>query len=81
MKTNFKIGDIIYFINNNEVKKEKITGIAIYQGDIKSLYNEKNVKKGDYLVEYHCGPYVTVTEDKAYKTSDELKLSIFDKVK
>ena len=48
MKT-FKIGDEIYFLKNNEIQLKTISGISTYEGTIKELYFNKEIKEGDVL--------------------------------
>jgi hypothetical protein len=77
----FNIGDEIFFMENNEIKNAKIVGISSYVGSIYSLNMKKDIPQGEVLNIYHCGPYVEVEEDKAYKSLAELKKVLFAKFK
>ena len=77
MQTKFKIHDEIHFMENNKPQSGKIKGISTYEGNIKALHFEREVVKDKILVCYHCGPYISVDEQNAFASKEELQKSLF----
>jgi len=68
----FKIGQEIFFVENNLPKKSEIKGIAIYEGKCEAYNFTKEAESGKTLIVYHTGGYSSVEEKNAYSSKEEL---------
>ncbi len=77
-ESKFKIGDAIFYIENNIPKKGIIEGIVTYEGKCTSIYNsQREVACGKNEYVYHVGQYSTVEEKTAFATKEDLLNTLF----
>jgi len=77
MKSKFNIGDEIYFMNYDTPSKGIIQGIAFIMGDFKSVNFSRKSDGDKPAIVYSMDGYAIVNERGAFKSSEELKDSLF----
>ena len=80
MKSKFKIGDEIFYMNYDEPRKGIIKGIAFVIGEFENTSLKKKGTEETPSVTYSLGAYLVVDEDKAFSTKEELQTFIFSKL-
>ena len=80
MKSKFKIGDEIFYMNYDEPRKGIIKGIAFVIGEFENTSFKKIGTEETPSVTYSLGAYLVVDEDKAFSTKEELQTFIFSKL-
>lgn len=81
MKSKFKIGEEIYFMNYNEPSKGIIKGIAFIVGEFEDSSSfKRNGSVENPSISYSVGAYRTIEESKAFSTKEELQADLFSKL-
>jgi len=82
LKTKYNIGDAVYFMSGGIPLKLPIAGITIFSG---FKHNARGIRcstaAGEYSVKYNFTEILlSVSEQSAYATKEELIKSLFDKL-
>ena len=76
-----KIGDIIHFMADNKVMSKEIKGISTFEGVVVCLNTNHKLDLGEIKTFYHYGDYDKIDSTLVFDSEDELKESLFPKVK
>lgn len=80
MKSKFKIGDEIFYMNFSEPSKGIIKGIAFVIGEFsESSFKRKGLENNPAVI-YSTGDYSAIDENKAFATKEELQSVLFSKL-
>lgn len=80
MKSKFKIGDEVYYMNYSEPEKGKIKGIAFVFGEFTESSFKRTGSLDSPTVVYSTGSYFAIDEDKLFATKEELQNALFSKL-
>lgn len=80
MKSKFKIGDEIYYMNYAEPTKGTIKGIAFVIGAFSESSFKRTGLEDSPTVVYSTGGYSAIDENKAFATKEELQNEVFSKL-
>jgi hypothetical protein len=69
IKTRFKIGEDIYFLNGGGIRKEEVEGIAI-------VVNSENITTINYLVRDDIIDNLCILEEHSFKSQKKLSQAI-----
>lgn len=79
--TTFNLGDIVYFLLDNKIRKGKIESVSFTKRKLKGI-SFKGVFFNDRIIEeetYNLDGYKDYPPDDLYKTLDELVKSLKEK--
>ena len=80
MKSKFKIGDEIYYMNYSEPAKGTIKGIAFVVGEFSESSFKRTGLENSPAVVYSTGSYSAIDENKVFATKEELQADLFSKL-
>lgn len=80
MKSKFKIGDEIYYMNYAEPTKGTIKGIAFVIGEFSESSFKRTGLENNPAVVYSTGSYSAIDENKCFATKEELQNELFSKL-
>jgi hypothetical protein len=77
MKSKFKIGDTIHYMENNKPTTGDVTSICSVVGEVEFRFGKVKSDQDSIAIVYFIGTYTTINETNAFKTMEELKESLF----
>ncbi len=81
MKTRFKEGETIHYMDDNKPKSGVVSGITIRQGKGEGLHDKFDVPNGEIEITYHiAGNWYGVKDTNAFPSLESLRDTIFSTV-
>lgn len=78
MRTKFNIGEEVFFMKfGSEASKNTVKGIAVIVGDFEDSSFKRNGTLENPCITYCMSCYVTVNENKVFRTKEELIEDVF----